>query len=156
MSFGRRDIQNALNSLRMEGRSIDELEGLLINTDDLTELLRLFPEYHNGMSRDRIRLFGVRIIESQYTLRGTVFRIFKDDHKVYSLPPNVSGTIPTPDFQTTVPGSGTIFDSFLEGKTGLIQTPPGNMKLPMIIDEKKKEKKKKKRKHSKTRKIELD
>jgi len=74
-------------------------------------------------------LFGVRIFQSQYAQKGTIFKIFKNEDKLYTPPP---------------------------GKTYMKQMPE-DIILPTIEEEKKKNKtKKKKRKHSKTRKIELD
>ncbi len=43
MAFGKKNIQEALFSLKLKGRSIQELEGLLVNSDDLVELLQSIP-----------------------------------------------------------------------------------------------------------------
>ena len=136
------------------------------------------PEYRSGMSHDGIKLFGVRIIESRYVQKGTIFKIFKTDNKPMYGPQavngmtnfgtyvgekvieqcknhNKSGMIPIPDFQTTVPESGSLntdFGPIIEGDEAIHI--PDDMQLPTVVDEKKK--KKKKRRHSKTRKIELD
>lgn len=158
MAFGLKNIHNALKILQMEGRKIEELEGLLINSDDLTELLATIPEYNNGMSRDGIKLFGVKIIESLYAQKGIIFRIFKNDDKTYASSIGKNHEIPMSYFQATVPGSGSFGIDFgpIVISSGVIKI-SDEMKLPTVTDEKKqKEKSKKNRKHSKTRKIELD
>lgn len=181
MAFSLKDIQDTLRSLQIEGRRIDELEGLLINTDDLLELLKSIPEYRNGMSRD-IKLFGVKIMESKYAKKGTIFRIFKTDEKLYvpqitngmnNFGPYVrddvieqcknspSGTMPSPDFKEKIQGSWLIVDAgpYVDiddwedtGDNEIIRM-PDNMKLPTMADSRKK--KKKQKRHSKTRKIDL-
>lgn len=156
MPFSQKDIHNALHSLQMEGRNVNELEGLLVNSEDMTELIKLLPEYQNGMSHDGIRMFGVKIIESPYAQKGTVFRIFKGV--------SMSGMIQMPHFKTTVPCSGSINTDF-----GPITGGSGEINIPIIepyygqeeqwlkkTTEEKKKKEKPKHNYSDKRKIELD
>lgn len=153
MSLTQGDIKAVINSVYKEGRNPNDLEGLLINSDDFRELLKMISEdyYHNGrgMKYGEPRIFGVKLIESPYIQKGTVFKIFKDSNQIHLSPPGVMWDVPIDQWSEpaqTINGSGVI-----PGMEHLVKTPP-------IVDDVKiaEEEKQHERKHSNTRKIELD
>lgn len=149
MSVSLEDIRRTILNLQAEGRSISELEGLLVHSDDLLELLKSIPEYRNGMSNGGIKLFGVKIIESQYAQKGTIFRIFKTDDKLYP-PGMINGTKRSGYYVGDDLGEQCDIQN-QSGSGGICV--PDDMKPPTIVEEKNG---KKKRKHSRVRKVELD
>lgn len=146
MSLTQSDIRAAISEIYTEGSNPNDLEGLLIHSDDWIGLLKTIPEYNIGMMHDEIRLFGVKLIKSQQIERGTIFKIFNKSHLSN---PSMMWDVPfaqLPESSQTISGSGVI-----PGMEHLVET--SSMVDGIKID---KEEKKHERKHSNMRKIELD
>lgn len=87
MSLELKHVWHTLQCVEVEGHKIGELEALLIHSDDLFELLKEarnrspvvtgLDYTHN--SPDGFRIQGVKIIESRYVQRGSIFKIFKNE-----------------------------------------------------------------------------
>ncbi len=171
MTLSWNDIRKNLYDLRKEGRQKEELEALLIHSDDLAVLFQAMQEWRCLLDDSgEIRIGGVKIIESQYVQKGSIFKIFKNAAP-YAYPPGEvngmtkfggyvgddviqkcqnerqaflnntpSGVVSTSDLLPTIPVSGTFNTS-------------DHPQPPVVADKKKEEKK---QKHSSTRKIDLD
>ena len=145
MSIELKEIRETIIEMEAWGQTIEELEGLLINTDDRKQLIQSIYHKYNGISQANGSLYynsgetiiyGVKIIDNPYVPPGSIFKIFKND-KMNKM----SGTF-LPHYQNNVIPM------------------PDNIKLPTVADDKKNKNKEKKidkiRKHSQTRRIELD
>lgn len=106
MSLTTKNIWDTIRSLKAEGYLINEIEALLIHSDDLSLLLHDIatregksPDSYNAHElRSGIKLFGVKIIESQYVERGSIFKIFKDGPlSMYPTGPGFTGTVTMPE-----------------------------------------------------------
>lgn len=164
MKLNLQDIHEALYEVKASGRSRHDLQALLIHTDDLTDLLKSMPATNSGMGFDSIKLFGVKVIESKFAQKGTIFKIFKNDDQIHLTSTVGSGSIFPKSFQETIPpyGSGVTKPWTIDIKpwtVGIDPSPDKSLPFELPEDEtpKKKKKKtkvkKKKRKHSNTRKI---
>lgn len=92
--FDIKDIHEAMKSVQMAGHQRDDIEALLINSDDFKTLLMSICENKDGMAPlvdnmsnigGEIRILGIKIIDSPYLPRGSVFKVFKEE-KPYYLP----------------------------------------------------------------------
>lgn len=89
MSFGLNDIHDAIGDINMMGRNINDIEAFIVNSDDLYSLIKSHPQYEmrwfgvGSMAKDDFQLLGVKIIDSHYVPRGTIFKVFKDNNKQY-------------------------------------------------------------------------
>lgn len=128
MSLSIQNIHKMLYEFRATGKTEDDLEAILIHSDDLKELMQAVQEKDTDIgvpwSMDwkktgEIRIMGVKIIESTYIQRGTIFKIMKNEAP-FPTPPHIldiegsPGTWPSdiPGFfgpgPPTVAGSGMI------------------------------------------------
>jgi len=178
-----KDIFETLRGLRMEGRQTEELEALLVNTDDLRELFRNSRDNSGSIvhNHDEAHILGVKIIDTSYVPKGTILKVFKED-KPRLYPPGfgvnesvIHQQFGTPEHPVNIPGLSDIktqygidpiqweqssdyewkvYDSTEEEENIIRELP----QPPVVVNEKKKKRKKrkKKKKHSQTRKIELD
>jgi hypothetical protein len=146
MAISVQDIHKTIQALGYGDRRARDLEALLICRDDLLSLLESLNSHHSPIAFDAgvdqtngdIRIFGVKVITSEYVPQGSIFKIFKDDAKQMDYPP---------EFQPTVLGGGMIFPKY----TPPIMQPLHDDPKPLVDDDKKKVEKR----HSETRKIEL-
>lgn len=89
MSVSLDDIRRATYGLQ------DVLEGILLHYDDFASLRRSISEFNLGYSRERseeknyFKLFGVKIITTEFVKRGDIFKVFKnkDSHATHLIPP---------------------------------------------------------------------
>ena len=135
MPFTLKNIYDAIREVKISGHQVSELEALLVHRDDLKELFASESRLQTGMSASDdggLKLYGIKIVDSYYTQRGTIFKIFKNGNswaKSY-------GPFKMPDCFPVVP------------KTGLTYVPKPSP-LPAVP-------KKPEKKHSPKRRIELD
>lgn len=99
MSLELKDVYEAIHELRRDGCETKELEALLVHTDDFRWFLQCInfnPDnppcnpvecYEPG----KIRLYGVKIIESEHVEPGSVFKIFKNDSPYQKIPGWIQG-----------------------------------------------------------------
>lgn len=155
------DVHNAIRDVNINGSRTGDIEAFVIHTDDLHEILkhedekgRFHPEltgYNPGIE-DGMKLLGVKIIESPYTVKGTIFKIMKNNQKQYAHPIDEMGNLGMPGqhYSPTVPGSG-IIPGWKNPIIGGLKKPDY---LPDMTDDKKEEEPEKR--HSDKRRIELD
>jgi len=161
MPFTNKSIHEAIHSLQMEGRSISELEGLLMHEDDLLELLQSFPEYKTGMAPEGCRMYGVKLIGSRYAEKGTIFRIYKTDDKLYAPSQNMGGMMSNklPFSPGSIPSSGMFTipsDSMPDYYQDEVVPGSGKIHVPQPEPTPAVPKKPEKKRHSDKRKIDLD
>ena len=168
MSITIKDVHNAVRDVKMQGGHEGDIEAFLINSDDLHELIKqreqtphgaVFNEIHDP---DGFKILGIKIIQSPYSERGTIFKIMKNDQKQYAHP----------TYSPTVPGSGMIpgwknFGTTVGEASGAVKELVKEMSIPKhLLDEagektettevEPKEDKVVEDRHSETRKIKLD
>lgn len=173
MSITIQDIHQTIDDLEYNGCQLTEIEAFLINTDDLQKLHKW--AHNQGINpiddQGKMIICGVKIVDSRYVERGSIFKIFKNKQP-FMHPPGISGVVPIPhfsdidgDFYPTVPESGTmVFRCKQKGyDISTMDKLPEHLQPSTDIDEQKKLieltthgfKQKEKKKHSQTRKIEL-
>jgi len=134
MPFTIKNIYDAIRDIKISGHDIPEIEALLVHSDDLKELFASEPRLQTGIGDGELKLYGVKIIDSRYTQRGTIFKIFKNGNswaKSY-------GPFKMPDCYPVMPKGGLIY--------AYAQKPSPPPAVP----------KKPEKKHSSNRRIELD
>ena len=99
----RKKFRDTMNEIEYHGQGIHSVEAFLINTEDMDKLRMLF---HNGSQvpgagideEGQVKMYGVKIIESEYVPEGTIFKVFKNDQQQPFLSPNaqISGSISYP------------------------------------------------------------
>ena len=153
-----KDIHDAIRDVKLSGGHVSDLEAFLVHTDDLKALMASEPALQTGMAGDEeLKIYGVKIIDSHYTMKGAIFKIFKNGPPLHPL------TFHGP----TVPVSGTIDMSpnpFVGiGVSGIIPNWDKQISMPPILSsgnisvEPEPEKPKKPKKERNTnRRIELD
>jgi len=121
----------------------DPVEAFLINRDDWKELCDWAVDHGQqiyDLDTGTVFVYGVKIIESPYVPKGTIYKFLKDSLQEYMMGgfgAGVSGMIPaSSDFSTTMPASGSIY-------VPKPSPPPAVPKKP-------------EKKHSPKRRIELD
>lgn len=88
MPLGIKDIQETIRSLDGEGIPREQLEALLMNSDDLKCLLQSIYENNENVppisstditnNADGIQICGVKIIENPYMQPGSILKVFKN------------------------------------------------------------------------------
>ena len=92
MSITIKDVHNAVRDINMQGGRTEDIEAFLINSDDLHELMQQRDQTPHGTvftgdyDPNSFELLGIKIIQSPYTERGTIFKIMKNDQKQYAYP----------------------------------------------------------------------
>lgn len=152
----------------------------MVNKNDMDLLCNSidYAPYHQdrlvGGEIEEIRIYGIKIIESQYIQSGSIFPVFKEGTKGMALmsgfsgpgdetwgtdiPPiakhiiPISGSIPISKYWGTIPESGSFNPNPIPVIPGSCDIFSKSTPITTPNDEKEVEKKK----HSKTRKIELD
>jgi hypothetical protein len=85
MSFGPFSIHQATEEVVATGCDVSELDVLVVNEDDWLELINASPMFQNGNSGDGdIRVYGVKIVTSRHTERGTILKVFHNDNQMLS------------------------------------------------------------------------
>lgn len=87
MSFGMKDIHDAIKDVKITGHQRDDIEAFVINTMDLHELFES-ARFQMGMGMgigagEDLKISGIKIIESHHVPRGTIFKVFKDENRKY-------------------------------------------------------------------------
>jgi len=84
MNLSIEDLHKTKNDLIRSGRDMSDVEGILVNTEELSLLLHDFErKYKQQLStpsaecEGNIRIFGVNIIPSRYVPRGSMYPVFK-------------------------------------------------------------------------------
>jgi len=100
-----KDVHNAIRDVNIQGGHTEDIEAFLINSDDLHELIKQREQTPHGTvftgnyDPDSFELLGVKIIQSPYTERGTIFKIMKNDQKQYAHPIDEMGNFVVPNQQ---------------------------------------------------------
>jgi hypothetical protein len=141
----RKQFHDTIRDIEYQGQQIENVEAFLISTNDMSKLHQLFHGSHNvpgGPGLDgQMKMYGVKVIESQYVPQGTIFKVFKND------PPMV---YPETDLWGQA-GSGVI-----PGWEDNLEPQEPNNELLDFIYEKAEKKKPDTKKYSTKRRIELD
>jgi len=160
MSITVQDIRKAITEIKRVHNlpTSQVVEAFLINRDDLDELCSWAVDQGQPI-HDRetgtVFVYGVKIIESPYVPKGTIYKLLKDNLQEYAMGgfgAGVSGMIPaSSDFATTIPASGSFkmpdcFPVVPESGTIYVPKPTPTPAVP----------KKPEKKHSSKRRIELD
>lgn len=161
MSLQLKDIYDTFDNVRRDGQSLDQLEALLIHSDDFVELLKSINESsgnEDDISRTflncidhtsgEIKICGIKIIDNAYVQRGSVYKIFKNKALYFCPPENEYANInngPFQDISFSLPTEG----------TGWKKTYGSLYPKPVFEDDKKFKKSDNQKKHSLKRKIEL-
>lgn len=160
MSLALNDVYIAIRGLRFDlmskGLKVDDLEAVIVHTDDLRDMLCQTDDDFGiiNYQQDAILICGIKVIESPHVQRGSIFRVFKND-KPFIYPPNFGvpeSGLPKFNIEYGVDvdeWTSSSYESWTEVKDKEPSQPPAAVN-------KKKGKRKKKKKHSQTRKIELD
>lgn len=152
MAITIKEIHKIVSDVKSQGHNLDDIEAILINRDDFKSLCN-YADWGSIIDKEtnEPRIYGIKVIESEYIQSGSIFPVFKKGIK------NMAAAIDFYDDKTwtsTVPGSGSIQrPKFGVPYSGTIPE-SGNIfpkSVPTTTQSDEKEKK-----HSTTRKIELD
>jgi len=98
----RKQFHDTIREIEQQGQQLDNVEAFLISSNDLYEVQKMFHRSNGGADPDgQMRMYGVKIIESQYIPDGMIFKVFKNDHQqpffspgIHAIPISGSGVIP--------------------------------------------------------------
>lgn len=154
----RKRFHETIQEIKYQGQSLDSVEAFLVNTQDMDKLHLLFKgsqKIAGGPVDGQMRMYGVKIIESEYVPEGTIFKVFKNETQFWNPDMPISGSISIPPAHN---GSGVI--------PGWNQPMPPGVEAPPMPDyayqqkpddkEDEKETEPKDERHSTKRRIELD
>jgi len=92
----RKRFYKTIQEIKYQGQSLDSVEAFLVNTQDMNKLHLLFKgssNVHGGPVDGQMRMYGVKIIESQYVPEGTIFKVFKNETQFWNPKVPISGAI---------------------------------------------------------------
>jgi len=92
----RKRFYKTIQEIKYQGQSLDSVEAFLVNTQDMNKLHLLFKgsnNVHGGPVDGQMRMYGVKIIESQYVPEGTIFKVFKNETEFWNPKVPISGAI---------------------------------------------------------------
>ena len=121
----RKKIHQTIQEIIYQGQSLDNIEAFLVNNKDMDKIHQLFNGDHGvpgGPEEGQMKMYGVKIIESQYVPEGTIFKVFKNQDQFFNTNIPISGAIDV----STHNGSGVI--------PGWNQPMPPGVEAPPIPD----------------------
>lgn len=148
------DVHNAVRDVTIQGGHTEDIQAFLINSDDLRDLLKEYDvkscsnTLNSNFDTGSLKIFGVKIIQSPYTERGTIFKIMKDNQKQYAHHIDEMG-------ETILPKPHE-YGMWSNWSASRLPSSNQEIKTSEVQPEVSEEKKSTKKRHSETRKIKLD
>ncbi len=93
----RKQFYETIREIEQQGQSIYNVEAFLVNTNDMDKIHRLFrgtSDVPGGPSDGQMKMYGIKIIESEYVPEGTIFKVFKNDSPEIGIPGAITGHLP--------------------------------------------------------------
>lgn len=155
----RKQFYDTILEIEHQGKSIDSIEAFLINDRDMDKIHKLFSGTHNiagGPSDGQMKMYGVKIIESQYIPEGTIFKVFKNEEQ---MPYPASGSISSYRPDGSLIGTSGVMPNWnqpMPPGVGVPQTPDYAYQYEQDEKEDVKETEPVEKRHSTRRRIELD